>query len=78
MLPFEPSHETLWLESSVYDVLAVIGYNDAPIVPGHGSAIFFHVASPNFGPTAGCVSMLLDDLVWILGRINENTFMNID
>ncbi len=51
--PFTESHEDLWLSSSnVYDLLAVIGYNDAPVVPNLGSAIFFHVTE-TYGSTAG-------------------------
>lgn len=68
----EYSHEQLWLtDSNVYDLLSVIGYNDEPgsIVPGKGSAIFFHVASDSYGPTAGCISISLEDLIWVLNRV---------
>jgi L,D-peptidoglycan transpeptidase YkuD (ErfK/YbiS/YcfS/YnhG family) len=78
-LPFASSHERLWLDNSgVYDILAVVGYNDAPVVPGKGSAIFFHVASPNMGGTAGCISMRPEHLREVLQLIDPaSTFMNI-
>ena len=65
-LPFAGSHETLWREDSVYDVIVVLGHNDSPAVPGKGSAIFMHVAKPDYGPTEGCVALALDDLLAVL------------
>jgi L,D-peptidoglycan transpeptidase YkuD (ErfK/YbiS/YcfS/YnhG family) len=44
----------------------VLGHNDDPVVPGLGSAIFLHVARPDFGPTEGCVALPLDDLAALL------------
>lgn len=62
-LPFAPSHESLWREDHVYDVIGVLDWNFAPIVPGKGSAIFFHVATPDYAPTAGCVALSLPDVL---------------
>lgn len=65
-LPY-PSHcEELWLADRVYDVIVPLGYNDDPVVPGRGSAIFLHVARPDFAPTAGCVALALGDLLVLL------------
>ncbi len=75
-LPFSPSHEDLYLSSDVYDIFAVVGYNDAPIVPYKGSAIFFHVTS-SYGGTAGCIAMGIDDLVEVLGGLEENSYIVI-
>lgn len=65
-LPYPASHEHLWRGDHLYDVIVVLGYNDAPVVPGRGSAIFLHVARPDFGPTAGCVAIALADLLALL------------
>jgi len=65
-LPFTGSHERLWREDGLYDLLAVIGWNDDPVVPGLGSAIFLHVARPDYAPTEGCVAVALDDLIALL------------
>ena len=56
-LPYAPSHEVLWRDDDLYDLIVPLSYNDEPVVPGRGSAIFFHVARPDFGPTAGCVAV---------------------
>jgi L,D-peptidoglycan transpeptidase YkuD (ErfK/YbiS/YcfS/YnhG family) len=76
-LPYNFSYENLWLtDSAAYDLFAVIGYNDDPVIQGKGSAIFFHV-SPSYGPTAGCVALSLDDLMWVLQSIQPDTYMII-
>lgn len=62
VLPCDASHERLWRDDGLYDLLAVIGYNDDPVVAGRGSAIFLHVARPDYGPTEGCVALALPDL----------------
>ena len=46
LLQFAGSHEELWRNDSLYDLIVVIGYNDAPALPGAGSAIFLHVTEP--------------------------------
>jgi L,D-peptidoglycan transpeptidase YkuD (ErfK/YbiS/YcfS/YnhG family) len=65
-LPHPASHERLWLENRLYDIIGVLGYNDDPIVPGRGSAIFLHVARPDMTPTDGCIALSLEDLIWVL------------
>lgn len=62
-LPCPASHEALWREDHVYDVIGVLDWNLAPIVTGRGSAIFFHVATPDYAPTAGCVALALPDVL---------------
>lgn len=61
-LPHPARHERLWREDAVYDVIGVLGWNDAPVVRGRGSAIFLHVARPDFAPTEGCVALPEADL----------------
>lgn len=65
-LPYLASAERLWREDHVYDVLVPLGYNDDPVVPGRGSAIFLHVARPNYVGTEGCVALGLEDLLNVL------------
>ncbi len=50
----------------LYDVVGVLGWNDAPVVRERGSAIFLHVARADWAPTEGCVAMALPDLVRLL------------
>jgi L,D-peptidoglycan transpeptidase YkuD (ErfK/YbiS/YcfS/YnhG family) len=61
-LPYPASHEHLWLEEHVYDIVVVLGWNDAPVVKGRGSAIFLHIAQPDYAPTAGCIALAEPDL----------------
>lgn len=68
VLPYPASHETLWREDGVYDVIVELGYNDDPVVAGKGSAIFMHVARENYAPTEGCVALALDDLLAVLAE----------
>ena len=65
-LPYDARHEELWRADGFYDVVGVLGWNDAPVVSGRGSAIFLHVASPDGAPTAGCVALTLPDLLSLL------------
>jgi L,D-peptidoglycan transpeptidase YkuD (ErfK/YbiS/YcfS/YnhG family) len=67
-LPYGASAEAMWREDEVYDLIAVLGYNDAPVVPGAGSAIFLHVARADYAPTEGCIAMALGDLRELLAR----------
>jgi L,D-peptidoglycan transpeptidase YkuD (ErfK/YbiS/YcfS/YnhG family) len=65
-LPYPASAEWLWREDGVYDLIVPLGYNDAAIVPGAGSAIFLHLAPPDFSPTEGCVALTVADLLAVL------------
>jgi L,D-peptidoglycan transpeptidase YkuD (ErfK/YbiS/YcfS/YnhG family) len=77
-LPHEGSFEELWRDDHVYDLLAVIGYNDDPVVPGAGSAIFLHIARPGFTPTVGCVGVAVEDLLEILETFDADDHVTIN
>lgn len=62
-LPYPARHETLWRDDEIYDVIAVLGWNDAPPRRGEGSAIFLHVARTDFAPTEGCLALSRKDLL---------------
>jgi L,D-peptidoglycan transpeptidase YkuD (ErfK/YbiS/YcfS/YnhG family) len=66
LLPFPASHEKLWRDDSIYDLIVVLGYNDAPPIAGKGSAIFLHLARDDFSPTEGCVACARDGLLALL------------
>jgi L,D-peptidoglycan transpeptidase YkuD (ErfK/YbiS/YcfS/YnhG family) len=76
-LPFDASHENLWHDNHGYDVIVVIGHNDAPVVPYLGSAIFFHIAQPEYTPTAGCVAISQPDMLAILPQLAAGARMHI-
>lgn len=75
--PFEPSHEKMWREDNLYDLVVVLGHNDAPATPGLGSCIFLHVAKPDYAPTEGCVALNKNDLLELLSTIKAETHIHI-
>jgi L,D-peptidoglycan transpeptidase YkuD (ErfK/YbiS/YcfS/YnhG family) len=68
-LPFAASHERLWRDDRLYDLVVVIGHNDDPPRPGFGSAVFIHLARPDFAPTEGCIAFHETDLRVILAAV---------
>lgn len=76
-LPYGPSHETMWRDDGLYDLVVVIGHNDAPVVPGMGSAIFLHVARPGYAPTEGCVALAVTDLRRFLRMVAPDDLLKI-
>ncbi len=62
-LPHSGRHEALWREDAIYDLIGVLDWNTHPIVPHRGSAIFLHLATPDYAPTAGCIALSKQDLV---------------
>ena len=64
-LPYPASAESLWREDGVYDLIAVTDHNADPVIASKGSAIFVHLARPDFGPTEGCIAFEAADL-WTL------------
>lgn len=78
LLPCTASHERLWRDDDLYDVLAVVGFNDAPVIAGRGSAIFMHVARADYGPTAGCVALKREDLLEVLSCCERESVVTIE
>jgi L,D-peptidoglycan transpeptidase YkuD (ErfK/YbiS/YcfS/YnhG family) len=76
-LPFAASHEDLWREDHRYDLIIPLGYNDDPILPHNGSAIFFHIASEHYTPTEGCVAIASEDFLRILPYLSSKSMMTI-
>jgi len=77
-LPYDRSHEVLWREDHLYDIIVVLGINDGPPVAGRGSALFFHLARPDYGPTAGCVAVARGDMLAMLRACGPESVMEID
>jgi L,D-peptidoglycan transpeptidase YkuD (ErfK/YbiS/YcfS/YnhG family) len=77
-LPFSAGHEILWREDSVYDLIVELGFNDDPVIAGRGSAIFLHVARPDYAPTEGCVACALPDLIELVNVAKEGDALRIE
>ena len=77
-LPYPASHEKLWRDDGLYDLIVVVGYNTAPVVPGKGSAIFLHCASPDFADTEGCIAIAREVLIALLGLLGPGSTITIN
>lgn len=80
-LPHGFSAETLQRDDGLYDVIVVLGHNDAPPVAGAGSAIFFHLwnaAKPEAErSTEGCVAIARADMDALLPRLCQGMVVEI-
>ena len=75
--PYPASAELLWREDHAYDVILVLGHNRHPVVDGAGSAIFWHVAQPDWRPTEGCIAMDRAALLALLPRLGPDMQLEI-
>ncbi len=55
--PHTHGAEQLWRDDHAYDIIIVLGHNDSPPLAALGSAIFWHIAQPDFRATKGCVAI---------------------
>ena len=76
-LPRLSSHEKMWREDHLYDLVLVISHNDAPVRAGLGSAVFFHIAGPGLAPTRGCVAFRKTDFLDLLKTLTPDTLIRI-
>jgi L,D-peptidoglycan transpeptidase YkuD (ErfK/YbiS/YcfS/YnhG family) len=74
-LPRPFSAEALLRDDDAYDVIVVLGHNDAPPVPGRGSAIFLHLSEGR--PTAGCIAVDRQDMLKLLPLLSPGDVMEI-
>jgi L,D-peptidoglycan transpeptidase YkuD (ErfK/YbiS/YcfS/YnhG family) len=77
-LPYPASTESMTRTDRLYDVVVVLGHNDAPVTPGAGSAIFLHVAPEDGGPTAGCVALAPESLRAILRAVERDSAVVVE
>jgi len=75
--PYRASAENLWRRDNQYNIIAVIGYNDEPVISGKGSAIFLHVATDDYQPTKGCIAIQQTDLLSVLSFCTPETMVTI-
>ena len=64
--PYPASAERLWRQDGLYDLIVILAHNFRPRLRGGGSAIFLHVASPGYSPTAGCVALQRNHLMALI------------
>jgi L,D-peptidoglycan transpeptidase YkuD (ErfK/YbiS/YcfS/YnhG family) len=76
-LPSSFSHEKMWREDGLYDLVVVVGYNDDPPEGEWGSAIFLHIAREDMAPTRGCIAFARGDLLELVQLIGPGTRINV-
>ena len=76
-VPNDWSHEKMWREDGLYDLVVVVGYNDDPPEGEWGSAIFLHIARADMSPTRGCIAFARDDLLELVTLIGPETRLRI-
>jgi L,D-peptidoglycan transpeptidase YkuD (ErfK/YbiS/YcfS/YnhG family) len=76
-VPNDWSHEKLWREDGVYDLIVVVGYNDDPPEGEWGSAIFLHIARDDYSPTRGCVAFKREDLMELVTLLTPATRLRV-
>jgi L,D-peptidoglycan transpeptidase YkuD (ErfK/YbiS/YcfS/YnhG family) len=74
----DDSGDRLSRDDQLYDFVIEIDHNTSPRIAGRGSAVFLHLARPDFSPTAGCVSMKKSDMLQLLRQIGPETKIVID
>lgn len=75
--PTPASFERLFRDDRAYDIIIVIGYNDAPAAPSKGSAIFIHVEHDDGRPTAGCVALTKEVLLELAKTLGPSSKIEI-
>lgn len=76
--PYAASAERLWRDDHAYDIVIVLGYNDSPVRPAAGSAIFWHIAQPDWRGTEGCVATTEADMRAALRDARRGDALEID
>ncbi len=74
--PHSFSADKLWRDDGLYDVVVVLGHNDAPPMPGAGSAIFLHCWRDR-ATTKGCVAIARDELLSLLPALAPGSALEI-
>ena len=76
-LPHDSVVDRMTRDDNLYDLTVVIGYNDGPVTAGKGSAIFMHLARPDWTPTAGCVGLKKEDLLEVLKLCDSSSLITV-
>jgi L,D-peptidoglycan transpeptidase YkuD (ErfK/YbiS/YcfS/YnhG family) len=69
----EQGGDRLKRDDHLYDFIIEINHNTAPRIAGRGSAVFLHLARPDFSPTAGCVTMTKPAMLRLLQHLGPET-----
>ena len=77
-VPANSNADRLARADRLYDFIIELDHNTRPRIAGRGSAVFIHIARPQFAPTAGCVALRLDTLRHLLARLGPQTKIMVE
>lgn len=77
ILPYPASCERMWRDDQVYDLVVVLAHNDDPPISNLGSAIFLHLARPDWRPTEGCIALARPDLEQLLSMAASGSAIDV-
>jgi L,D-peptidoglycan transpeptidase YkuD (ErfK/YbiS/YcfS/YnhG family) len=77
VIPYGASHERMWRDDGLYDIVIELGWNDRPRIRGRGSAIFLHIARPDYAPTEGCVALAREHMMRLLPSLRPRSTLVI-
>ena len=75
-IPNKFSHEKLYRDDNLYDIILVLNYNTNPIIKKKGSAIFIHISKDN-KKTKGCIGLKKYEILLLLNVIKKNQKVKI-
>lgn len=73
--PSRFSHEVLWRQDRLYDIVVETNWNRRPAIRGRGSAIFIHLARDGFKPTEGCIALDRKGMKLLLPHLHAKTHL---
>lgn len=76
-LPYRASAEKMLRSDCLYDVCVVLDWNVVRRVQGRGSAIFLHIARPDYQPTEGCIAISARDMTRLLPYLSAKTVLRV-
>ncbi|MDC3141156.1 L,D-transpeptidase family protein [Alphaproteobacteria bacterium] len=71
------NYEKLWREDNAYDIIIVTSHNVKPTIKNKGSAIFLHCSFSDDRNTAGCIALKKKDLIFLLKKLKDKTYIKI-
>ena len=71
--PYPFSHERLSRSDPQYDLILITDWNWDDPTPGAGSAIFIHTRHSPSHPTAGCIGLSRQNLLWIANHLRPES-----
>lgn len=76
-LPYGGSHERMWRDDHLYDLVVEIDHNATLPIPGLGSAVFLHLAREDWSATEGCVAFRISDLRRVILDADQESRISI-